>query len=53
MTIDLPKLTEIYFYGGDYSCLALSGIPGDDNKMVINGNYSFNNTLIMRSMLMN
>ena len=45
--LDLPKLTTISFNGG----WALEGDYGDNRKTIINGHASYDNMLIMKSML--
>ena len=45
--LDLPKLTTISFGGGG----ALAGDYRDNRKTIINGHESYDNTLIMKSML--
>ena len=46
LILDLPKLHTISFNGS----WALKGDDGDNRKAMINGNESYNNTLIMKSM---
>ena len=45
--LDLPNLTTISFNGKNI----LQGDGGENNKKVINGHESFDNTLIMKSEL--
>ena len=44
LILDLPKLHTISFNGH-----ALRGDDGDNRKTIINGHYSYDNTLIMKS----
>ena len=46
LILDLPKLHTISFNGG----CDLQGDGGDNRKTMINGNESYDNTLIMKSM---
>ena len=45
LILDLPKLHTISFNGG----YALEGDSRDNRKTIINGYYSYDNTLIMKS----
>ena len=49
LILDLPKLHTIAFNGDWYSC-ALKGDNGDNRETMINGHWSYDNTLIMKSM---
>ena len=46
LILDLPKLHTISFNGG----WALAGDDRDNRQTIINGNESYDNTLIMKSM---
>ena len=47
LILDLPKLHTISFNGG----YALDGDDRDNRKTIINGHWSYDNTLIMKSKL--